>query len=408
MNASLVSVTDGAKLTSATDGPGNGGSLNISSEAVVVSGFSPFTGPSLIATSTRGPTAFGDGGNLTIETNQLSVTDSGQISTGTIGPGNAGNLVITSESTQISGRSPLGRSGLFATAIAGTGNSGNITLTTESLEIREGGTISVGNFPSVAGSPSPSGQGSAGNLTIDAERILVADQSVLNADTAAGDRGNITLQTDLLTLRTGSQITTNASGNATGGNINIDAADGFIVAIPEENSDITANAVRGDGGQVNITAQDVFGIKPSDTLTPNSDITASSEFGIAGETRLTTPEIELRDQAAPLPTSTTIPTVATGFASGSSQFVQTGRSGTPTTPYGILNSRSSPLSDVSLPHSLATTQSNQRATNSPVNRSNPSTIPEAKSWTIDSEGEVVLIADNISQDSHERCLAWHS
>ena len=43
-------------------------------------------------------------------------------------------------------------------------------------------------------------------------------------------------------MRHNSQITTNASGTATGGNINIEA--GAVAAL--ENSDIRANAIRGD------------------------------------------------------------------------------------------------------------------------------------------------------------------
>ncbi len=44
-----------------------------------------------------------------------------------------------------------------------------------------------------------------------------------------------------------------------GGNIPLDA--GFIVAVPEEDSDITANAFTGLGGNINITAQGVYGIE---------------------------------------------------------------------------------------------------------------------------------------------------
>jgi large exoprotein involved in heme utilization and adhesion len=43
------------------------------------------------------------------------------------------------------------------------------------------------------------------------------------ATAQAGNLGNITLQTGNLQLRHNTQITTNANGTATGGNINIDA-----------------------------------------------------------------------------------------------------------------------------------------------------------------------------------------
>lgn len=43
------------------------------------------------------------------------------------------------------------------------------------------------------------------------------------ATAQAGNFGNVTLQTGNLQLRHNSQITTNANGTATGGNINIEA-----------------------------------------------------------------------------------------------------------------------------------------------------------------------------------------
>jgi large exoprotein involved in heme utilization and adhesion len=70
---------------------------------------------------------------------------------------------------------------------------------------------------------------------------------------------------DLLQLRRNSQISTNA-GKAQaigdGGNITINAPNGFIVAKPQENSDITANAFTGSGGKVQINATGIFGIAP--------------------------------------------------------------------------------------------------------------------------------------------------
>ncbi|MHC5722199.1 MAG: hypothetical protein ACYTX0_61845, partial [Nostoc sp.] len=79
------------------------------------------------------------------------------------------------------------------------------------------------------------------------------------ADTTGGG-GNISLRTPLLLLRNGSAITTNATGeNIPGGNIDIDAKNGFIIAVPQENSDISANSLDFRGGNVTINAQAIFG-----------------------------------------------------------------------------------------------------------------------------------------------------
>jgi large exoprotein involved in heme utilization and adhesion len=63
---------------------------------------------------------------------------------------------------------------------------------------------------------------------------------------------------------------------------------GSIIAVPTENSDISANAVFGQGGNIQITTQGIFGLKLRDQLTCDSDITASSQFGVTGTVQVNT------------------------------------------------------------------------------------------------------------------------
>jgi filamentous hemagglutinin family protein len=404
INANQVRVADGATITTGTFGSGNAGDISIVAEEITAEGFSAAAGPSGIF-ATVGPDATGNGGRLKIDTRQLQVLNGAQIATSTAGPGGAGDLIVTSESVLLSGQVPQGRSGLFATAIGSVGTGGNLVVSANDLQLNDGATLSVSNFPSSADSPIPPGQGAAGNLQVSARQITLRDQSLLSADTAVGDRGNISLETNALTLRQGSRITTNATGTATGGNIDIDATDGFVVAVPTENSDITANAVFGDGGNVSIAAQNVLGIEPREAPTALSDITASSEFGVAGETRIETLDPDLRPQAEPLPQSTEVPAVAQGCApSGSSRFVNSGQGGLSAGPYGVLNSRDS-LADVSLPGSLALpsdsslNSSADSSADPPIET--PAPLVEAQGWTIGEQGVVLLAAA-----SSGRCLSW--
>jgi large exoprotein involved in heme utilization and adhesion len=81
------------------------------------------------------------------------------------------------------------------------------------------------------------------------EFLRLSDRSVLNAE--AGDTGH-------------------------GGNISINAP--FIIGSGK--SDSIANAVRGRGGNINITTNSILGLEFRNQLTPDNDITASSEFGV--------------------------------------------------------------------------------------------------------------------------------
>ncbi|MEH2047811.1 MAG: hypothetical protein V7L12_31995 [Nostoc sp.] len=135
------------------------------------------------------------------------------------------------------------------------------------------------------------GVGKGGNIEINSPKITLDNQSGLTAKTASGNGGNININSDLLLLRHNSQISTSAGteklgGN--GGNININSR--FIVAVPEENSDISANAFTGSGGNIQINSQGIFGIESRPKLTEKSDITASSELGVSGVTNINTPD----------------------------------------------------------------------------------------------------------------------
>ena len=57
-------------------------------------------------------------------------------------------MVNASESVELIGGSAEGRSGLFSSAIVGAGNGGNLTVVTDELMVRDGATISVSNFSS--------------------------------------------------------------------------------------------------------------------------------------------------------------------------------------------------------------------------------------------------------------------
>ena len=124
------------------------------------------------------------------------------------------------------------------------------------------------------------GSGEGGDITLQAG-LLTLDQGKITAETTSNQGGNITLTiADKLRLLNNSQITATAGideGRGNGGNIIIDAP--FIIAFPQGNSDITANAFAGDGGNITINTQGIFGIEFRDQQTSFSDITASSRFG---------------------------------------------------------------------------------------------------------------------------------
>lgn len=366
-------VRDGSQVLTTTYGQGQGGILSVNaSDSVELTG--RLSG---LFADTQGD---GAAGSLTINTNKLIVQDEAQISTGTVGKGQGGNLTVNAaDSVLISSSANSSRfSGLLSLA-QGEGAAGNLNITTEQLTLKDKAQIAVAS----------EGTGQAGNLDVTARSIFLdGNQAGINAQTAVGNGGNITLQDlDLLLLRRGSQISTNAGteqqpGN--GGNIAITAPNGFIIAVPNENSDITANAYTGKGGRVDIEAFGIYGIQPRQNPTSLSDITASSEFGIQGTIELNTPEIDPNSGLVELPSVPVDTEIAQGCTAGGtvakSEFTITGRGGLPTNPGEALSTDAVQVDLVTLNPQIAVS-------------STPNSIVEAENWVIDANGNVTLIAN---------------
>jgi large exoprotein involved in heme utilization and adhesion len=181
-------------------------------------------------------------------------------------------------------------SGFFAnTDVGSTGDGGNIYIEgyPNTVTIDDGAVVTVNS----------QGRGQGGQIEVEAGSLTLDNGTLsaqIDSDQTGESVGNITLDVqNLLLLRNGSQISTNVgtpSAGANGGNIFINA--GAIVAVSDENSDITANAFQGRGGNISISTESIFGIDFRERLTPLSDITASSNAGFTGTVVINTSGID--------------------------------------------------------------------------------------------------------------------
>jgi large exoprotein involved in heme utilization and adhesion len=276
-------------------------------------------------------------------------------------------------------------SGLFANTESGsTGKGGSIFIDPRTLIVRDGARISVGS----------DGTGTGGDIAIQANSLTL-DGGIISAQTASNTGGNISLDVqDLFFLRNGSQISTTAGtagAGGDGGNINISAD--FIFAVPQENSDITANAFTGRGGNIQIITQGIFGIEPREKLTPLSDITASSEFGIDGTVTITSPDVDPSRRLVQLPSQPESPEVLQGCRAGGEQlanrFINTGRGGLPPNLDEIDNN--TVWEDLRSPTLNADNASDSETVESSTDRP-PTQIIEAQGWLVGSDGKIILTA----------------
>ncbi|MEQ8956377.1 MAG: filamentous hemagglutinin N-terminal domain-containing protein, partial [Coleofasciculus sp. C2-GNP5-27] len=326
---------DGARLSTSTAGEGDAGRVVVNANAIQL--FGEDTG--LFSNAAEGSS--GDGGLIEITGNALILKDGAQISTDTAGTGNAGNTVVNVDNViTIMGEN----TGIFSsTTPESTGNSGSIFIDPQLVQIRDGGAISVDS----------EGTGTGGSIQLQGGQLIL-DNGRISAEAASDDGGNIALSLDnIIILREGSLISATAgkdSGFGNGGNIQI--ATPFIVAVPGQNSDITANAFEGDGGNIGIAANALFFIEfrdldnPRDVIT--NDITVSSEFGVDGTFSLTSPEIDPESGLIKLPdqlADTSNQVVKTCAAAEGNVFTITGRGGVPSDPTAPIRGQTL-LSDV--------------------------------------------------------------
>ncbi len=327
IDAGNVALIDGAQLRSLSRGKGDAGDVSITARQAV-----KLTGQRTAIFNTIEPGGAGTGGNITVNAGSVMLSNGSFLAASNNGMGNAGNVnVKATGSVDIIGTKSPNLVGGISSLVSNktVGNSGNITVDARTFKLQDSAALIAGNLGqgnsgaikiSTADSVMLSGtgglfvttaspRGTGGDITIASPQIAI-DRSKVNADSVSGNGGNIRIgnnsnspTTDLLLLRRGAQIVTNASGTpqqgGNGGNINVNAQ--FVVAVPTENSDITANAVKGDGGNVNINAQGLFGTQLRLRQTSNSDITASSDLGRSGNIVINTPGIDPGKDLGELP-----------------------------------------------------------------------------------------------------------
>jgi filamentous hemagglutinin family protein len=339
-----LSVTNGAFISADILGDnttGNGGDIVIrTTDSVDISGSGGITA------DVGGENSTANGGNLTLETGRLTVEDGATISATSFGNGNAGSLTINAtESIALTGFTKTRRNGIFANALRGSGNGGDINIVTNDLTIADGAVITASNFPSLEDSV-PAGTGQPGNINIQANSIGLENggRIVATTQSAIGEGANINLQVaENITLQDNSFISARAFGDANGGNLKIDSE--FIVAFAEGNNDIIANASQGQGGNITINAESLFGIEERPLNESTNDINASSNvFGLDGTINIDTSDINPVQGATELPSNVVEPEQTTAQACSASGgtanngLAIAGKGGVPPAPDTPLNS----------------------------------------------------------------------
>ncbi|MBP0006733.1 MAG: filamentous hemagglutinin N-terminal domain-containing protein [Cyanobacteria bacterium SBC] len=397
-----LTVLDGARVGAFPFGNGGGDVIVNASESIELIGVDPLIfQPSVLGTTTLGA---GNAGNLTVNTPRLVIRDGGRLDTSTLASGNAGSVIVNvSEVIEVSGTvpgsvnpSPIGSSATlvdeslqqaFGFPPLPTGDTGSVTISTPVLRVSDGAQVTVRH----------DGPGNAGSLQVDADSIALDDRGGITASTQSGEGGNIELRVDnSLQLRHVSQISAEAGGSGSGGNLTISADTMALL----EGSTINANAFEGSGGNIEIATQGLF-------LSPDSRITASSQLGVDGIVTVTEPEVDTSSALVSLsddPIDPATQIVSTCAISEENTFIVTGNGGLPPDPTDTLRGQTVwiDLRDLSAPDpeersKIDLEREAGRSNEGRSQRYTPSSdvtsdFVEANGWRIDANGNVELVS----------------
>ncbi|SLM49098.1 protein of unknown function [Nitrospira japonica] len=294
----------GSGILTNTEGTGAGGHIAVFTNSLTLQN------GGLLSATTSGTTPSATGGTVTVNANTVNLVSGGTINASSTGPGNAGNIMVRADSqialfnngsitsnTDVDGAggtvsliAPLiemqGGSNI-GTNTAGSGHAGSIELRASHVDLTEsvlsartqaeghGGNIIIRGLAGPGSNASvvtlaqnsqlvteTSGdgvtiQGNAGNILVDAARLSLSGDSLLNSASrgSTGAAGNITVNaTDSLTISgSGTQLTSASREFSFGdaGNIVITSP---AVVIDNGGSISTSTGLEGKAGTITVNA----------------------------------------------------------------------------------------------------------------------------------------------------------
>jgi filamentous hemagglutinin family protein len=291
INAQNLRIDQGSQIIPATLGDGKGSDLNIHatdsvemiglgiegyqriySQYIVSGSFNPFDPQVILSAGTAGS---GAAGEINIDTGRLILRDGATGGTNTFSAANAGNMNIRANTVEL-----ISSALSSGTNRGSTGQSGNITIDAQRLIMRDGS-----NLVSITRS-----DGASGNIAIQASESVELSGSLpastaqtllgTNSFDGKGKAGDITIDTKRLTFSDGASASL-STGTIIGG--------------------VVFSTSGGLGGNLTVRASESIevsgesGVLGNAGYAPSSLTTQSTSSGRGGDIHLSTPKLTVRN-----------------------------------------------------------------------------------------------------------------
>ncbi|MEM9216668.1 MAG: filamentous hemagglutinin N-terminal domain-containing protein [Cyanobacteria bacterium P01_F01_bin.150] len=269
----------------APGGRGRGGNIRLNIlDSIDIAGVSEQGFSSGVITNTASG-ASGRGGDISVETGQLRLTNGGAISARTANASRGGNISVVANAITAQG------GGQILTSTLDEGRSGNIDITVSDRLLLEGNdptfaerldefgrdiTVPVSANSGIFANAAVGSSGNAGQIRLNTDDLAIQNQAeIASSSLGAGDADNIDITADTIALSDRATITAETR-NGTGGDVAI-TADWISLS---DRSRISAETQSGEGGDINIQANDALNVL-------DSEISASTQTGVAGNMEIT-------------------------------------------------------------------------------------------------------------------------
>jgi hypothetical protein len=284
-------IEDGALISSPVYGPGAGGDLHVTAGDIQIRGIDD---PNIYTGIFGNVFSAGPGGDVSIQSDTLTLDNRGTISASTFWTGDSGHLSIDTGSLVVRDASVIAASNLFSAG----GSSSGMTIAADSIYIEGRAGTEEPFTTDFTGLTTTAGYrgGDAGDLVVTAgDMTMTSRASVTASSYGTGQGGQVVLLVDDLVVEDGSSVLATAFGAGDAGGIRIEADTLRVAGVnPELYVDITGAttmAVSGigaqsglqGGGSGNITVQ------AGEVLLLDGGVVATNTFGTgdAGDIAIT-------------------------------------------------------------------------------------------------------------------------
>ena len=228
IQATQFTLQPGSFVSTSTFGSGAGGNLTVHADTVELTGTTPLKTERQLLAGTFNPLKLSNGlfslsggsgaaGNITIDTGMLGVQNGANVMTTAFGRGAGGNITLKA------GLAELTNGSLIFTGASSSGSSGNLAITAQQLRVLDGTSLST--------TPGATSTGRGGNLSATADSIelrgtpagATVPDGLFTTTLGAGDAGDLTVFANQLVVADGAQVSAAATGRGRGGNLTVTA-----------------------------------------------------------------------------------------------------------------------------------------------------------------------------------------